>query len=57
MIIEKSILDVVKAKRNRLLIFPHSCEHEGNSVGNDAKIALSGRNLYVWRAIWLQERE
>ena len=44
---EKSILDVVKAKRNRLLIFPHSCEHEGNLVGNDAKIALRAE-IYMY---------
>jgi hypothetical protein len=44
---DKNILEIVKAKRNRLLIFPHSCEHEGNIVGKDAKIALRAE-IYMY---------
>eukprot|EP00944_MAST-04C_sp_MAST-4C-sp1_P001286 g1286.t1 len=42
----QNVLEVVTAKRNRVLIFPHNCEHEGNRVGKDAKIALRAE-LYM----------
>ena len=44
--INQNVLEVVTAKRNRVLIFPHNCEHEGNRVGKDAKIVLRAE-LYM----------